>query len=57
LMDVAQVYVEGRLVDREAFDYEAATLRAAVWVAQVGGNPLPVGVAKDIVAAAIEGTG
>ena len=34
-------------------DYEAATLRAAVWVAQVGSAHLPVGAVSDIVDAAL----
>ena len=53
-VSVLDAYASGRLVDREAIDYEAAIKVAIEWLAAYVGNP--PAVAKAIVDAAIGDT-
>ena len=54
ILAVVEAWQSGRLVDREAIDYEAAIKVAIEWLAAYVGNP--PAVAKAIVDAAIGDT-
>ena len=60
LQDIGSAYAEGRLVDRETFDWEAANEEATRWAAYLAGEiPYPFGsnpASEAIVDAAIGDT-